>query len=189
MFPVALFYALAFLCVSLLQPQAAFFVHALPKPRQLPDVNSVASRGTPRQNAAFLDAHNAVRNLHGASALSWSRNLADKAAFWADRCQLEHSGGVLSTTSYGENIAAGTGSFAITDAVATFINDKAQYDPTHPSYLLFTQVVWKATTELGCAVSECRNLFGSNSGTSKIYVCLYNPPGNVVGKASENVQV
>lgn len=123
MFPVALFYFLAFFCASLLQSQAALFAHALPKPRQLPDVSSVASRGTPRQNSAFLDQHNAVRNPHGAPALTWSRDLADKAAFWADRCKLEHSGGVLSSNRYGENIAGGTGSFSITDAVSTFIND------------------------------------------------------------------
>jgi uncharacterized protein YkwD len=120
MFPVALFYMLAFFCVSLLQFQP---VHALPKPRQLPDVSSVASRGTPRQNSAFLNEHNAVRNPHGAQALTWSRDLADKAAFWADRCRLEHSGGVLSSAPYGENIAGGTGNFTITDAVSTFIND------------------------------------------------------------------
>jgi len=190
MFPVALF-LLAFFCVSLFQShwQAAFFVHALPTPRQLPDVNSVASRGTPRQNSVFLDAHNAVRNRHSAQALRWSGDLANKAGFWADRCQLEHSGGVLSPSPYGENIAAGTGRFTINDAVSTFIDDGAQYNSSNPSYLRFTQVVWKSTTELGCAVSECRNLFGPDSGTSIITVCLYNPPGNVVGKANENVQI
>jgi len=188
MFPVALFYVLAFFCVPFFQ-QAAFFVHALPKPRALPDISSVASRGTSRQNNAFLDAHNAVRSQHGASALTWSSDLANRAAFWADGCQLKHSGGVLRSTSYGENIAAGTGGFSVTDAAATFIDDKAQYNPSYPSYLRFTQVVWKSTTELGCAVSECKNLFGPNTGTSKIFVCLYNPPGNVVGHANENVQV
>ena len=117
-------YLLAFFCVSFLHSPVAIFVQALPKPRSLPDVSSVASRGTPRQNNAFLDAHNAVRKQHGASPLIWSSNLADKAAYWADRCILEHSGGVLGTTSYGENIAAGTGNFSITDAFATFIEDE-----------------------------------------------------------------
>jgi uncharacterized protein YkwD len=124
MFSVALFYVLAFLCVSLLQPQPVFSVYALPKPRALPDVSSVASRGTPRQNNAFLDAHNAVRKQHGAASLIWSSDLANHAAFWADRCVLEHSGGQLSTTSYGENIAAATGNFSITDAIATFVDDQ-----------------------------------------------------------------
>jgi len=183
---VALFCVLALFCVQFLQLQA---VVALPKPRALPNINSVASRGTPRQNNAFLDAHNAVRNRHGASELIWSSDLAEQAAFWADRCWLEHSGGVLSTTTYGENIAAGTGDFSVADAVATFTDDQAQYNTSYPSYLRFTQVVWKSTTELGCTVSECKDLFGLDTGMSKIFVCLYNPPGNVVGHANENVQV
>jgi len=190
MFSVALSYILAFLCISFLPPpQAAFFVNALPKPRPLPDVSSVASRGTSRQNNAFLDAHNAIRRQHGASPLIWSRDLADKAAYWADHCRLEHSGGALSKTNYGENIAAGIGGFSIKDAVAIFVDDRGQYNPSRPSYLRFTQVVWKSTTKIGCAVSECKNLLGPDSGSSKIHVCLYDPAGNVVGQANANVQV
>ena len=125
MFFVTLFFILAFFCPSFLQLlQSSFFVHALPKPRTIPDVSSVASRGTSRQITAFLDAHNVIRKQHGASSLSWSHDLADRAAFWADTCKLEHSGGMLSSNSYGENIAGGTGGFSLTDAVATFIDDK-----------------------------------------------------------------
>lgn len=59
----------------------------------------------------------------------------------------------------------------------------AQYDPTHPSYLLFTQVVWKSTTQLGCAVSSCDGIFDRALGPAALYVCLYDPVGNVIGQA------
>lgn len=177
------------------------YVQALPKPRALPSISSVASRGTTRQILAFLDAHNAIRAEYKVPDLRWSSSLAEKAVFWADKCLFQHSNGVLISTPYGENIAAGTGEFSVTDAVATFINDKGKwfaihstydlltlllidkYDPSHPSYLRFTQVVWKSTTEIGCAVSQCNSLFDQNASPARIYVCLYNPAGNVVGQA------
>ncbi|MCI5145928.1 MAG: SCP-like extracellular, partial [Candidatus Electrothrix sp. AR3] len=36
-------------------------------------------------------------------------------------------------------------------------------------------VVWKETTEVGCAMSVCND-------KSQIWVCSYHPAGNVVGK-------
>jgi hypothetical protein len=35
----------------------------------------------------------------------------------------------------------------------------------------FTQLVWRATTELGCARAQC--------GGIDVVVCQYDPPGNV----------
>lgn len=141
------------------------------------------------QRAEFLNAHNEVRLQHGAVPLTWSSSLADKAEQWANQCQFKHTDGVLSTTSYGENIAAGTGQFTIRKAVGTFVADEGKYDPAHPSYLHFTQVVWKATTQLGCAVAQCDGIFDKSAGKASLYVCLYDPVGNVIGQAPENVQV
>lgn len=44
-----------------------------------------------------------------------------------------------------------------------------------------TQMVWKATTELGCGAADC----GPSRGV--MYVCRYNPPGNVIGTFNEQV--
>jgi len=44
---------------------------------------------------AYLSAHNSVRAQHGATALSWSDNLASKAQQWANGCKFQHSGGSL----------------------------------------------------------------------------------------------
>jgi hypothetical protein len=42
----------------------------------------------------------------------------------------------------------------------------------------FTQLVWKATTDLGCGIAI--------SAKNRIYgVCNYTPPGNVVGTNNE----
>jgi pathogenesis-related protein 1 len=37
----------------------------------------------------------------------------------------------------------------------------------------YTQVVWRSTRRLGCAVAHCAD--------SEIWVCNYDPPGNYVG--------
>jgi len=141
------------------------------------------------QISAFLNAHNAIRAQHNATALRWSPYFARVAEFWADQCQFKHTNGVLSKEPYGEILAAGTGDFPIDAAVETFVSDQGKYHPANPSYLRFTQVVWKSTTQVGCAVSQCDDIFDPSFGTATLYVCLYNPPGNVIGLAPENVQV
>jgi len=111
----------------------------------------------------------------------------------------------LSDIPYGELQVAASGSFSIQDALNTFIEDESSYNPAHPVLSHFTQVVWKATTQVGCAVKQCKGLLdpkiqglvgGSSNSTSDLnrldgtyYVCLYNPPGNVVGEEKDNVQV
>lgn len=137
----------------------------------------------------FLDAHNVVRARHGAAPLTWSFELAIKASVWADLCMMKHSDGLLMSEPYGEHIVAGTGDFPIRAAVSTFLGDKDQYSPNKPVYNHWTQVVWKSTTELGCAISSCRNAIENGRDRETMYVCLYNPAGNVIGQAPQNVQL
>ncbi|KAK7062003.1 pathogenesis-related protein 1 [Favolaschia claudopus] len=131
----------------------------------------------------FLDAHNIVRAAHGAADLVWNETLADAAQTWAKTCQVKHSDGTLLDTPYGENIVAATGLFGIATAMGQFILDKSEYDPENPTYNHFTQVVWKSTTQLGCSVARCGDIWSANLGTASYYVCLYEPAGNVVGEA------
>ncbi len=123
MFSVVLLYILTFLYALILHFSA---VRALPQQRGPPPVHAIASRDSSRQIDAFLTAHNDVRQKYGVPPLKWSNSLAAKATFWADRCILKHSNGILGDLNYGENIAAGTGNFTIDDAVASFINDKGE---------------------------------------------------------------
>jgi len=144
---------------------------------------------------AYLSAHNNVRAAHGASPLNWDNKFAQKAAQWANACQLRLTNGVLNDSPYGELQVAASGTFSIQDAINTFVEDKSSYNPDHPVPNHFTQVVWKATTHVGCAVSTCKGLLEQTNGTTKnhldgtYYVCLYNPPGNVVGEEKKNVVV
>jgi uncharacterized protein YkwD len=136
---------------------------------------------------AYLSSHNSVRAQHGAAPLTWSDQLAGKAQQWANNCVNHHSGGTLGP--YGENLAAGTGSnFGISEAVKLWTNEASSYNPNNPQASHFTQVVWKATTQLGCASAECNGIFDPSFGLAKFVVCEYSPPGNVEGQYAQNVQ-
>ncbi|CAE6400890.1 unnamed protein product [Rhizoctonia solani] len=133
-----------------------------------------------RQANEYLDAHNSFRAQHGANSLTWSSELEAKAQNWANGCVFEHG-------STGENLAAGTAGFGAGAAVQLWNDEAGQYDPNNPQPSHFTQVVWKSTTELGCAVARCP------AGTiypeeSDYHVCEYSSPGNVIGQFSENVE-
>ncbi|KAH7336980.1 CAP domain-containing protein [Rhizoctonia solani] len=67
-------------------------------------------------------------------------------------------------------------------------DEASEYDAANPQYSHFTQVVWKATTEVGCAVRTCNNLLTGYSGAVNFHVCEYRKPGNVIGQFAENVQ-
>ena len=44
----------------------------------------------------------------------------------------------------------------------------------------FTQVVWRGTTAVGCGRSQCNGL--------DVWICQYDPPGNVEGQYRDNVR-
>jgi len=136
---------------------------------------------------AYLDAHNTLRAKHHADALTWSSTLASAAATWAKRCVFEHSGGKVGP--YGENLAAGSGDFGIPAAIKLWADEESEYDPKNPKYSHYTQMVWKATSQIGCARASCNlSNFPSEYWPIQFYVCEYNPPGNVIGEFAQNVQ-
>ncbi|TRM65805.1 CAP domain-containing protein [Schizophyllum amplum] len=141
--------------------------------------SAVSAQVTDDQQA-YLDGHNNERAKHGAAALTWSADLASYAQNYGAQCVWEHSGG-----QYGENLAAGTG-LSIADAIQMWNNEAADYDASNPQYSHWTQVVWKGTTEVGCAMTTCGSIAGMDNGN--FYVCSYNPPGNYIGEFGENVQ-
>ena len=128
----------------------------------------------------LLNAHNAKRSLHNAPALSWDASLAAYAANYASNydCSgtLTHSGG-----PYGENLALGYG---IEGAVEGWYNEGTNYNYGSSCSVLdhFTQVIWKSTTKLGCAVKSCGDYWGD------YVICSYDPPGNYIGQCSSNVE-
>ncbi|KAG8735609.1 hypothetical protein FRC12_017980 [Ceratobasidium sp. 428] len=135
---------------------------------------------------AYLKGHNDIRAQHGAVPLTWADDLAAAAVKWAGNCVWEHSGGKVG--KFGENLAAGTGLTAAA-AVKMWTDEASDYNPANPQYSHFTQVVWKATTEVGCGVVSCNNLLQGWSGAVDFHVCEYRAPGNVIGQFAQNVQV
>ncbi|GAB1520743.1 hypothetical protein RhiTH_003831 [Rhizoctonia solani] len=135
---------------------------------------------------AYLKGHNDIRANHGAVPLTWAPDLAAAAAKWAEKCVWKHSQGEVG--AFGENLAAGSG-LGATAAVKMWTDEASEYNPNNPQYSHFTQVVWKATTEVGCAVRSCNGLLSGYSGAVNFHVCEYRSPGNVIGQFAQNVQV
>ncbi|KAJ3737036.1 PR-1-like protein [Lentinula guzmanii] len=175
------------------KPTTSSAVAAVATPASSSSSSASASSGSNGSGASdsdvqeYLSAHNTVRAQHGASALTWSNDAATKAQQWADNCVFQHSGGTLGP--FGENLAAGTGSgYGIAQAIDSWSSEASQYDPNNPVASHFTQMVWKATTEVGCAVASCSGIFAASFGLASFYVCEYSPQGNVIGEFAQNVQ-
>ncbi|KAJ9477517.1 SCP domain-containing protein [Pseudozyma hubeiensis] len=141
--------------------------------------------------STILSIHNTDRAKHSASPLTWSPTLASAAASWAAKCQWGHT----PNNPYGQNIAAGTATdFGAKDATDLWYDEISQYDFSKGEYSdatgHFTQMVWKSSKQLGCALQKCSGEslgFGSGSGEARYVVCNYDPPGNYIGRFKENV--
>ncbi|XP_047080107.1 pathogenesis-related protein PRB1-3-like [Lolium rigidum] len=137
------------------------------------------------QASRYLAPHNAARRAVGVPPLAWSAALELNARVYAllrarTGCALVHSHG-----AFGENLFYGSGSgrWAPETVVAAWVaKERAMYD--HGSNTCsgargacghYTQVVWRGTTKVGCAMAPCPG------GKGTIAVCKYNPPGNYVG--------
>ena len=130
-----------------------------------------------------LDEHNRLRALHvDTDPLTWSDTLAQYAEEYAAayNCSsgvLHHSGG-----PYGENLAIG---YSLSNAVDAWYAEIKYYNYSNPGFASndghFTQVVWKDTKQVGCAIRYC------NSVWQNYVVCEYDPSGNYLGEFADNV--
>ncbi|MCG8420439.1 MAG: CAP domain-containing protein [Proteobacteria bacterium] len=165
---------------------------AEPAPSSAPGRAPPVQPGQPAQSrpagrlAGILAAHNRHRAQHCAPPLVWSEAVAAAAQRWANtlrdnQCAFEHD----TNSPYGENLAyfAPLGSSRAERVEAGWYDEVRSYDFSRPGFAFktghFTQIVWLGTTELGCAMAECRN--------AELWVCRYNPPGNVRGQYRTNV--
>jgi pathogenesis-related protein 1 len=134
--------------------------------------------------APIVASHNELRAAHCAPPLGWSDELARVAQGWADKlakrgCNLEHN-----QTPYGENLASATpGSLGPDGIVRLWYAERAKYDHGNPKFSMtaghFTQLVWVGTRKVGCGVAKCAD--------KDVWVCDYDPAGNVQGQFRENV--
>jgi pathogenesis-related protein 1 len=164
-----------------------------PKPAAPP----AAPKSTPPPNAFardMLDAHNQARASARPTpkpalpALQWSADAAKLAEAWAAKCTFEHN---PKRGPFGENLAAATpGAWKTPDVVKDWNAESAHYNlgknTCAPGKVCghYTQLVWRNTTHVGCAVRTCtkNSPFGSNFPTWEFWVCNYTPPGNFIGQ-------
>lgn len=137
---------------------------------------------------AVLAAHNIYRSEVGVPSLTWSAELATYAQAWADElvknrnCQLRHrpqDSNDRWNLIYGENIFSGSSGYTMIDAVKDWGSEKNMFDTKSRKCIgewstcgHYTQIIWKKTTQVGCAIAKCAN-------GMIIMVCNYNPPGNM----------
>ncbi|MFI5782257.1 CAP family protein [Nocardia sp. NPDC051570] len=138
-----------------------------------------------------LNAHNMYRKQHDASALTIDQKLVafaiGRAKTLAITETMKHD-----AQGYGENLAwkwssRGANPVPCTVPVKEWYSEVKEVDWSDPESLpkapRFTQVVWRATTKLGCGQAATVN--GRQGGVWT--VCVYDPAGNMPGKFSDNV--
>lgn len=146
-----------------------------------------------------LSAHNRIRSKHGLTPLRWSKQLAAYSQQWANHLGRGNSCGIAhrrGSSPYGENLfrssaivwtsdnketAREKNPLTVQAVIASWTNEERWYDYQRnrctrgKQCYHYTQVVWRQTKEVGCAVKVCKDL-------SQVWVCNYNPPGNYVGQ-------
>lgn len=140
---------------------------------------------------ALLAEHNRARDAVGVSRLAWSGKLAREAQGWAER--LAREGRMFHSTNAesggaGENLWMGSAGYYGADVmVGAFVDEKRLY--RHGAFSAqvsatgkwedvghYTQVVWRDTREVGCAVAR--------GAKDDFLVCRYYPSGNWMGQTA-----
>ena len=144
--------------------------------------------------AKIVALHNEYRAEVGVPPVKWSETVQKSSEGWAlhlaeyEGLRALHAG---PKSPYGENLSGGRGVWstdkdaytALEFAVISFGNEKNNYkdmpvsvDSNFYKYGHYTQMVWRTTTEIGCAVAKRTDISGY------IVVCRYNPAGNIIGQ-------
>ena len=154
--------------------------------RRTSDVPAARGPGLLRQ--AMLNDQNAARAAAGAPPLVWSETLAADALAYArtlaDSGRFQHADQPQGPGREGENLWTGTrGAYSYDEMVGHWVAEKKDViDLPVPSSSRtgrfgdvghYTQIVWRATTQVGCALAS--------NATDDYVVCRYSPPGNIVG--------
>lgn len=146
-----------------------------------PEAGNGVNGPTASEIAALLNKHNEWRQKFKVAPLVWDNTVADVAQDWAN--QIAASGNFVHRpdNKYGENMFFGAAGFrGPADVVDGWGNEVEDYDFTSntcadsKSCVHFTQLVWAATTKVGCGKVTANG--------NDFYVCNYDPPGNVPGQ-------
>ncbi|NJP11866.1 MAG: hypothetical protein HC866_22300 [Leptolyngbyaceae cyanobacterium RU_5_1] len=129
----------------------------------------------------MVNAHNEWRTRYGVPAVTWSPQLAAYAQEWANTLLREDRFGHRPQSPYGENLAWAGGQQMSPERVVRMWGEEVKdYNYTtntcKPGKVCghYTQIVWRNTKQIGCGVAR--------GNGKEIWVCNYNPPGNVIGR-------
>ena len=148
-------------------------------PRDPPNGGPLASpvEGQPPSiPQAMLEAHNAIRAR--VPPLVWSGQLAKAAQDWENYLIATGALSHRPNNSYGENIYTISGGTATPfEVVDLWAKEARGYDIRSNTWSgvcgHYTQLVWSKTRAVGCAAADAPG--------REIWVCNYDPPGNVIG--------
>ena len=144
----------------------------------------------------LVSLHNTLRTKHRVGKLTKLQAIATMAQKTATNCAkiktLQHSQDKYNNQPVGQNLYVKTNAPSANDVM------QGWYYKEEPNYNYstgksknggvighFTQVVWKSTTQIGCAVATGTYLAYQNS----YYVCCnYFPAGNYIGQYVQNVR-
>lgn len=150
---------------------------------------SYLSRGSDQLSARLLYSHNMERVRVRSAPLRWDPGLAAAAASYGPQLarlgRLEHSPRG-SRPGQRENLWRGTrGAFSPEQMVGAWIAERSMFHPgVFPNVSRtgdwedvahYTQLIWKGTTHVGCAVYP--------GGSWDYLICRYSPPGNRDGSS------
>ena len=139
--------------------------------------------------------HNTLRAKHSSGPLKRLDDIAELAEVTIDGCiaakTLVHSGTSYNGKWMGQNLYVSTGA-PTADSVLQgwYTEEEVNYDYSTGKSKNggvvghFTQVVWKGSEQIGCAVKQGA---WRNYANSYYVCCNYFPGGNIVGSETKNV--
>ena len=143
----------------------------------------------------LVNRHNTLRSKHGAQALTKLKALADLAQVTANNCRdqqtLIHSSDYYNNQPVGQNLYMSGGSAPTGTSVSnSWYSENVNYNyntgkPKQTGQVIghFTQLVWKNSKQIGCALAT--GPWGSYDGY--FVCCNYFPAGNYNNQYIANV--
>lgn len=147
----------------------------------------ISQRGDTLLKEVALGGHNRVRAALGLAPLGWNDTLAADARAYAEQMarsgRFEHA--PHGNPPQGENLWTGTlGAYSYEQMVGQWMAEQDDYrarpvpdssnDGRWEDVAHYTQIVWRGTTQLGCATAS--------NARDDYLVCRYLPAGNVIGR-------
>ena len=157
-------------------------------PMPSPNWPAPADRGASLLRDTVLAAHNQARARFGVPSIAWNEQLASEAmghaSYMARTGIYGHDQTPGRRKKQGENLWRGPrGVFSYQIMIGVMVDEAKLFRPgVFPDNSVdgdwlavahYTQIIWPATTEVGCAMAS--------SATTDYFVCRYAPTGNKDG--------